>query len=148
MLEVCSAGTSVASVSLATSTCAQISPSLSPVDSSPEDSLETVKKGKHISLETDAISPPDCRCQRVCLVGTYLAVSTVPSSREALLSRAPREDSSGPPARGGSITAASDVAVGSHAVTERGEQALLCSVYLTVHLLSTTSKVKAYTDDD
>lgn len=63
---------------------------------------------------------------------TYFAVSRMPSSREAALSPTPQDDSRKPPALGGSITAASDMAGGSHTVTEREEgQGLSAAVYLT-----------------
>lgn len=52
---------------------------------------------------------------------TYFAVSNMQSSREAELSPATR-DSSKPPSCGGSITTASDMALGSHAVTARDKR--------------------------
>ena len=67
---VCSAGTSVVLVLLVTSLCAPISSSLSPADSSSEDSLQK-RKGKNLSPDTgERSSQSDCKIpgenQRPC----------------------------------------------------------------------------------
>lgn len=56
--------------------------------------------------------------RQMCL-WTYFAVSTTASSREAELSLTAQDDSRRPPALEASLTTASDMAVGSHTVTEK-----------------------------
>lgn len=79
-------------------------------------------------------------------VWTYFAVSTMSSSREAALFPPPQEDSRRPSALGGSITTASDMAEGSHTVTERHEWQGLVSYCIVdnhlhrTHLLSGKNK--------
>lgn len=71
---------------------------------------------------------------------TYFAVSKMASSREAALSPTAQDDSRKPSALEASITTASDMAAGSHTVTERDEwrgmlaTALLTSTSLNEHL--------------
>lgn len=52
-------------------------------------------------------------------VWTYFAVSTMASSREAALCPTAQDDSRRPPALEDSITAASDMVLGSHTVTDK-----------------------------
>lgn len=146
-----------------TSLCAPISSSLSPADSSSEDSLQKRKgKKKHVTSqeiefpkwpshpeqssyfklklqvhsnrdETTLITLTEMTprqhpgwkpkmetvvSRQMCL-WTYFAVSTTASSREAELSLTAQDDSRRPPALEASLTTASDMAVGSHTVTEK-----------------------------
>lgn len=75
-------------------------------------------------------------------VWTYFAVSTMASSREAALCPTAQDDSRRPPALEDSITAASDMVLGSHAVTEREEWrgllVLLISTCLSTNLRNVT----------